>query len=309
MSISPFLLPLPVDTNFKPLLNQGNSFFKQKNWQKAWNSYQTAFDNLWDNWAKFNNDYYWPENRFLYDERYKFIYCPIPKVASSTIRRLHLMIQNRQNDFNDNYNLWHYSHFNVSFYSLTYWKAIKILNNKSYFKFTFVRNPYSRLLSGYLNKFVRPKDKLPFFFKDVIRDVYNYKSEKIDLDKSITFEDFLRYLMRTENKKLNEHWKPQYLFLGRTKFDFIGKFENIKEDFEYIKNKLNLPYELPHNNKTKYTKTSRNAFDINWSKLTPSQLKSINQYPKYHEFYNEVLMDLVSKRYEKDVKMFGYEFI
>lgn len=198
MSISPFLLPLPADTNFKPLLNQGNSFFKQKNWQKAWNCYQTAFDSLWDNWAKFNNDYYWPENRFIYDEQYKFIYCPIPKVANSSIRRLHIMLQNLETDFNDNYDLWHYSHFNFSFYSfLSYWKAITILNDKSYFKFTFVRNPYSRLLSGYLNKFVAKKNKLPFFAEDVIRDIYNYKNEKVDLDKSITFEEFVKYLIRT----------------------------------------------------------------------------------------------------------------
>lgn len=108
---------------------------------------------------------------------------------------------------------------------------------------------------------------------------------------------------------MNEHWKPQYLFFGRKKNDFSGKIENIKEDFEYIKNRLNLPYDLPHKNKTEYTKTSPNTFDIHWSKLTPSQLKSINQYPKYHEFYTEELMELVKKRYKKDFKIFGYEFI
>jgi len=307
MNILPFLIPLPAKTNFKPQIIQGNSFLKEKKLQKAWNSYQNAFQSLWDNWEKFNNDYYWPENTFIPNQEYKFIYCGIHKVASSTFRNYILKLNDLEDKIDTHFELWHYCHYHLSFYSFNYGNALKILNDKNYFKFTFVRNPWARLLSGYLNKFVT-KNKLEHFAYDVITDIYNYKNEKLDLDKSITFEEFLRYLSRKKNNSLDYHWKPQYLFLGRTKFDFIGKIENLKEDFEYLKNKLNLPYGLPQRNTNKYTETPTKPFNTHWSKLTPNQLKNINQYPRYKEFYNEELIELVRNRYQKDLKMFYYQF-
>lgn len=147
------------------------------------------------------------------------------------------------------------------------------------------------------------------FRENVIKDLYNSKNETLDLDTSITFDELIRYVVRTKDKQLDIHLKPQYLFLGTTKFDFIGKLEKIQEDFAYIKTQLKLPlYELPQKNPNQYTETPKNSFDIHWSKLTPSELKTIKYYPKYQEFYTEELRELVKKRYEKDLKMFGYEF-
>lgn len=307
-----FLLPLPTnEANFKPLISKGNSFLKENKLVEAWNCYQKAFLNLGDNWGKFNNDYYLPESGFIPNTEYKFVYCPIPKVASSSLKYLILRLSNLDNKTNlkidDNIHI--YVDKNLSFFSYKYYDVIKILSDESYFKFVLVRNPWSRCLSAYLDKLVKEKNT-PLFSPDIMTDICRYKKQKLDAESSLTFAEFVRYLSRTKDHKLNWHWKSQYSYLGSTKFDFIGKVENLEEDFEYIKNKLNLPDDLPYRNISLYTKDfSSNPFDIHWSKLTPLQLRNINYYPKYQEFYTEELIELVRNRYLKDVKTFGYEFI
>lgn len=115
-------------------------------------------------------------------------------------------------------------------------------------------------------------------------------------------------MSKTRNEKLNEHWKPQYLFLGTTKFDFIGKLENIEQDFAYIRKELNLPLTLPLTNRNKYTSNLVNPFKVHWSNLYANELKTLNEYPSYINFYTKELIELVSNRYQKDIKIFGYDF-
>lgn len=87
-----FLLPLTIETNFKPLLSEGNHFLKKMQLGFAWKSYRRAFDNLWTSWGTFNNSYYWPEMTFVPNSQYRFIYCPIPKVASTSFKELILRL-------------------------------------------------------------------------------------------------------------------------------------------------------------------------------------------------------------------------
>lgn len=198
---------------------------------------------------------------------------------------------------------------NLSFSSYKYHEAIKILANKSYFKFAFSRNPWSRCLSAYLEKLVNEKNA-PLYYSEIMTRTANDKRKKFDGEGNMNFEQFVRYLACIEDDKMNIHWKPQNLFLGSVKLDFIGKFENLKKDFEYIKDKFGLPCDLPRRNKTSYAKSMpHNPFDIHCSKLTTSQLQTIKNYPSYKEFYTEELVDLVRERYLEDVRTFGYKFI
>jgi hypothetical protein len=81
------------------------------------------------------------------------------------------------------------------------------------FKFTFVRDPYARVLSAYLDK-VRTGAKIT---------------------PIATFTEFCRYLA-AGGLHANAHWAPQssLLLLPIERFDFIGKVENIKEDLSRV---------------------------------------------------------------------------
>ena len=157
---------------------------------------------------------------------------------------------------------------------------------KTYFKFTFVRNPYDRSLSrfffsrdGFLEKNVI--DPVPFWIRDKV------KSNQPDFSP----EAFHEFVIRTNKvtKKLNEHFPSQSDFVldenGNSLIDFIGKFENLKEDLAKVMDilKINKPIEeFPHHYKTlvKYDKSEY---------LTPEC--------KEH----------IYKKFQKDFELFGYE--
>ncbi len=99
-------------------------------------------------------------------------------------------------------------------------------NLDSYFKFTIVRNPYSRILSAYLDKIEnrdRPKRKIVTKFLN-----------KQQHDE-ITLSEFLDFLENGGLRK-NAHWAPQadFLVFPVDQYDYIGKLENLQQDLTKI---------------------------------------------------------------------------
>lgn len=99
-------------------------------------------------------------------------------------------------------------------------------NLDSYFKFTIARNPYSRILSAYLDK-IENRDKSQ---RQIV-----IKFLKKNPNDEITFNEFLDFL---ENGGLrqNAHWAPQtdFLVFPIGQYDYIGKLENLQKDLTRI---------------------------------------------------------------------------
>lgn len=134
----------------------------------------------------------------------------------------------------------------------------------SYFKFTFVRNPWDRAFSWY---------------KNVMRDEVH--SKDLGLVNNISFEDFLKGNIGVRALRPQTYWIKDYN--GNINMDFIGKFENLQNDFNVVAETLNLnQFQLPH------------------------ELKSDNK--SYKEFYSDKTKDIVWDFYKKEIKLFDYEF-
>lgn len=90
-----------------------------------------------------------------------------------------------------------------------------------FFKFTFVRDPFTRTLSAFLDKVGRRQRQSREFFRWWGKDLQP------------GFGDFCRYL---EEGGLYDdiHWAPQVdiLLLPIADFDMIGRFENLQGDLE-----------------------------------------------------------------------------
>ncbi len=172
-------------------------------------------------------------------------------------------------------------------YGYTDRKKFKLDLNKLNYIFTFVRNPYERLLSRYshlcrriteldngkkIKKVPQDKNLLKFF---------NGNPIKLNQFK---FNDFVKF---TETH-YDTHWELQTVkFIKQVgsldNIDFIGRFENFQEDFNTVCGKIGIPQQnLPHKNKSKHK--------------------------HYTEYYDDETRSIVAEKYAKDIEYFGYKF-
>lgn len=147
---------------------------------------------------------------------------------------------------------------------------------KKYYKFTFVRDPYTRLLSAY--KFLK---KGGFHLND--RETV-WAEENLSEFRS--FDDFVRNWINERSIWSYMHFKPQYYFVcdnnSNLMVDFVGKFENIEVDFEKVCQQLNVENRLQHHNKT----TRENE---DWK-----------------SYYSDYSLKKVAEIYRKDFEIFNY---
>jgi hypothetical protein len=95
------------------------------------------------------------------------------------------------------------------------------------FVFTFVRNPYARALSAYLDQIVKNRNP----------DVWGRFAARHRLaDEPLDFGDFLRLLAATPPEHMDPHWRPQYYSIAPdlVRYDFIGTLETFDRDIQAV---------------------------------------------------------------------------
>jgi len=159
-------------------------------------------------------------------------------------------------------------------YAVTY-RAHSESKFRSYFTFSFVRNPYDRFVSAY------------FFLKAGGRNSDDRKWSDAHLNMFDDVNSFASALAEPPFRKeilKKPHFRPQYKFLCDLKLrpilDYIGRFENLEEDFSVITKRLQLNACLPHYNKSDHT--------------------------NYQQLLNPASKTLLRKLYAPDVSIFGY---
>ncbi|GJP48615.1 hypothetical protein CLOM_g7906 [Closterium sp. NIES-68] len=187
--------------------------------------------------------------QFIVDENLKTIYCFVPKVAC-TGWKTWFREQQGQSNVSDVF-LTHdkaRSGLRILAYHFPEHRVIELLTRPDFFKFSFVRNPYSRLASVYLNKHVGggPPYSRQFwnkmFFRKFIpfrRLVKAKKGEDL-----FTFGEFawlLRQMGEQRRGRMESHVQPQndVCRFNKIRFDFVGRFENLAEDVGKVLQRLN----------------------------------------------------------------------
>lgn len=160
-----------------------------------------------------------------------------------------------------------------------------------FFKFSFVRNPYARLVSEY--KYRHHAHKYPF--KDFV----------------------FKHLPPPSWNDEYCHIIPQYDYLfdeeGTQLVDFVGKFENIQEDFKHITQALGLgDIPLSHENQSKsWFGLRQDAGMVERLKRVRGKLSLAqrrNTFAHYSEYYDNESQEFVASLYANDIKAFKYSF-
>jgi len=138
---------------------------------------------------------------------------------------------------------------------------------RSLFKFAFVRNPWDRLWS-----------------------MYKFTMKRGWIAPDMIFDDWVQSSWATEACEYQTPvvpitQKPQMDWIsvdGAIVIDYVGRYENVVDDFSEICNRIGVTLSLPHINST------------------PSS--------DYRKVYTDFSSDFVSHHYKKDIEAFDYEF-
>ena len=143
-----------------------------------------------------------------------------------------------------------------------------------YFKFAFVRNPWDRLVSAFF--YLKRGGSNAMDEHWAIQNIYRFDS----------FEDFVKGWVTENNIEKYFHFIPQYKFIYdqtlALKVNYVGRFENLDNDFNTISERLHLQQRLPYVNKS-----NRKA---------------------YQDYYSQETQEIVARVYAKDIDLFNYTF-
>ena len=125
------------------------------------------------------------------------------------------------------------------------------------FKFSFVRNPFDKIVSQFF-----------------------YNSHKFGFKKGVSFKEYVKAW--DSGAKISVHPQLNSDYIDED-LDFIGRFENLQKDFDFICDKLDISRRaLPHKNKS--------------------------NHEHYTKYYDEETKSIISKRFAIDLERFNYKF-
>jgi len=141
---------------------------------------------------------------------------------------------------------------------------------KKRFSFAIIRNPWDKVVSQYKYRTLINDTQLrntPIAFNEWVKRVF-LDNDPIYYDEPIMFMPQLNWVV-DEN--------------GKIIVDFIGRFENLDNDWSIICEKLNKPnLKLPHVKKT--------------------------EKKDFRSYYNDQSIDIIAQFFRRDIDEFGYAF-
>ena len=159
----------------------------------------------------------WPDlntqdiDTMMVDTKHQAAFCAVAKTASTSWTTKLLQITGNGNVDKDH----HVPFIRSNKSELTYIKNFSPKQGQriiaSYYTFTFVREPWERLLSCWYST-VKPKKRKHFYIDEGRVDLLSKFSKK-QSDQFVPFQEFLDYITTSKDRlaRANKHWRPIYL--------------------------------------------------------------------------------------------------
>ena len=154
------------------------------------------------------------------------------------------------------------------------------------YTFSFVRNPWDRLVSCYRDKIEgEVKDYTRFSDSGIAHCLAHFDV----FSANMSFEAFVYAVASIPDVHADEHFQSQHNYLtnvwGDIAVDFVGRYENLEADFRYVAERIGLPpkISLPH---------------------MQANPRSVN----YADYYTAATRDVVATRFAQDIALFAYRF-
>jgi len=229
-------------------------------------------------------------------KQYKTIFVHIPKTAGTSIElalglhgdKTFIGVNRYWDQQGQKENL-----FGGKYQHLTIREIKKILPSNVYsnfFRFTFTRNPWDRLVSHLAWKDGKWAKQEPLS-KDYFEQNLFHFYERYQWNKRL-IQRMRRWYKASSIYQGNlalwehQHLTPQYCYthnwLGKTELNYIGKFEKLEENWKIVCRHL--------------------KSDL------PLKRRMVSTHEDYRTYYSKRTKRIVEEIYQKDIRMFSYEF-
>ena len=209
--------------------------------------------------------------------KYNYLYISNPKVACSTIKRTLQKLELNDPEFEN----VHDRDFSPLLRPSQVKNLERFIQRQQPFTFTFVRNPYTRLLSAYIDK-IQGRTGILTKLLDFIQQKYG------ETYTDLSFSDFIDVVCEQKPRQMDPHWRIQYFHTLQEQltYDFIGKFENFEQDFKQILNTIAAP--------------STNS-------IASFKLHATHANQILSQYYTPSLIDKVKAKFAPDFEHFNYD--
>ncbi len=241
-------------------------------------------------------------NHILVSDKHKALYCPIPKAASTNWKQVFLVMNgNTTHDGVKRYTL-HQIHF-TEIPKLSRYSAKGILHRlQTYTTFLVVRNPFTRMLSTYREKFETDKSLTSRGHRNKFGNLIHVKygnhpelkrKEPPSFGYNVTFQEYIKFIGDRDIRFVDTHWTPMVDFClpCTVRYDIISHLETLEIDTANILEQLRASEYMdlvvgqsPHGTNS-------------------SQRKILS---KYYDQLTEDDVEGIRWRYKWDFKVFGY---
>ncbi|KAM3851433.1 carbohydrate sulfotransferase 9-like isoform 1-T3 [Vipera latastei] len=224
------------------------------------------------------------------EENYKFIYCEVPKVGCSNWKKIVLLLKlNLSRDvFETSHEEIHKTNLLKRLSSYPSEQQAEFLN--SFTKVMFTRHPLERLVSAYRDKLLHHE---PYYSITVANEIKALFRKDKNLTGPVTFQEFVNYVVTSNDKHLDIHWKPMFQLCDpcNIHYDILGKYETLQEDVSHVLSRLRVPESVRYPDSKFYAqRTNKN--------LTTQYLKKLD--------WNQI--QKLMKLYQIDFSLFNYNF-
>jgi Sulfotransferase family len=220
--------------------------------------------------------------------QYNLIYVSVPKCASTTIKAALAALNRKQSpSLGDLHTRRRTGILSPSKVGLS--TFYRIATSSDSLRFAFVRNPYTRLVSAWADKFINK----PLVFGDIFVETYLQHRLVADVslphgrDENLSFAQFAEFASATAHQRLNAHWNLQddLVDMPGLELNLIGRVESFAEDFRRVLNHTGSAGRPSQFIETRY---------------------NTSQHLAWQNYYTPQLAKRVYRAYERDFDRFRY---
>ncbi len=154
------------------------------------------------------------------------------------------------------------------------------------YTFSFVRNPWDRLVSCYRDKI---KGEVEGFTRFSESGVAHCLARFNAFSAQMSFEEFVYAVASIPDADADEHFRSQHTYLtnvwGDIAVDFVGRYENLEADFRYVAERIGLP-----------------------PQISLPRMQANPRSVHYVAYYTAATSDVVATRFAQDIELFAYRF-